>query len=176
MRTLWRMSLNGHNKRQILVQDQDADDPPSREFADVTRNRNQEAPDVALTQAQLSKVKKELDRRYGALLEEVRDELEASENQQIVELMGRTPADSADASFADALADLNVDLIDRHVHEIRDIEAARQRIDKKSFGICIDCEADVGYERLMAYPTAKRCMPCQQQREKTYGHQATPKL
>ena len=35
---------------------------------------------MALTQAQITKVKNELDRQHDALLEEVRDELEASEN------------------------------------------------------------------------------------------------
>ena len=43
-------------------------------------------------------------------------------------------------------------------------------------GICIDCGDAVAYERLAAYPTAKRCLGCQQQRERTYAHQGTPRL
>ncbi len=131
---------------------------------------------MALTQTQINKLKKELDRLHAALLEEVRDELEASENEQIAELLGRTPPDSADVSFADALADLNAGMIDRHIHEIRDIEAAWRRIDDGRYGVCIDCGADVDLERLSAYPTAKRCMQCQQQRERMYAHEKTPKL
>ena len=131
---------------------------------------------MALTQAQITKVKNELDRQHDALLEEVRDELEASENQQIPELMGRTPPDSGDFSFADALADLNVTRIDRHIHEIRDIEAAWGRIDAGGFGVCIDCGTDVAFDRLMAYPTAKRCLQCQQKYEKSYAQPPTPKL
>ncbi|NIO41267.1 MAG: TraR/DksA family transcriptional regulator, partial [Burkholderiales bacterium] len=35
-----------------------------------------------------------------------------------------------------------------------------------TYGICIECEGDVGYKRLQAYPTAKRCHRCQTQYEK----------
>jgi RNA polymerase-binding protein DksA len=131
---------------------------------------------VALTRTQTKKLRDELNRLHAALLEEVRDELEASENEQMAELLGRTPADSADFSFADALADLNVAMVDRHVHQLRDIEAARQRIGAGHFGICIDCGTEVDFDRLMAYPTAKRCLRCQQQRERLYAHESTPKM
>ncbi len=131
---------------------------------------------MALTQTQIAALKKKLDRLHQMLLEEVRDELEASENEKIIELLGRTPPDSADFSFADALADLNVAMVDRHIHQIRDIEATRQRIEAGRFGICVDCGVEVDFDRLMAYPTAKRCLRCQQQRERLYAHQSTPKM
>lgn len=131
---------------------------------------------MALTPTQLSRLDDELTSRYEALLEEVRDELEASENQQYVELIGRTPADTGDESVGDMLADLNLGIIDRHIQEIRDIEAAKARGKDGSFGTCIDCRADIGFERLLAYPTAKRCFACQQQHEKIYAHAATPTL
>ncbi|HMA32664.1 MAG TPA: TraR/DksA family transcriptional regulator [Casimicrobiaceae bacterium] len=118
----------------------------------------------------------QLDQRRQALLEEVRDELEHSENQQYIELIGRVPADVGDESVGDALADLNLAIIDRHVQELRDIDAAKLRVRDGSFGICIDCGGDIGFERLRAYPTAKRCRRCQEHREKTYAHQGTPSL
>jgi RNA polymerase-binding protein DksA len=131
---------------------------------------------MALMQQQLAELARSLEKRYESLLEEVRDELERSENQQYVELLGRTPADSGDESVADALADLNLGLIDRHIRELRDIEAARTRIGDGSFGSCIDCGAEIGFERLVAYPTAKRCLACQRQRERTHAHEGTPTL
>ena len=131
---------------------------------------------MAPDQAQLSKLSTKLSQRYQVLLEEVRGELEHSENQQFVELLGRAPGDIGDESVADALADLELKIIDRHVQEIRDIEAARARIQDGSFGICIACGGEIDYQRLLAYPTAKRCLNCQQQRERTHAHEATPKL
>ena len=131
---------------------------------------------MTLRKAQLSKLAASLDQRRGSLLEEVRDALEKSENQQYVELIDRVPADIGDQSVGDALADLSLALIDRHIQEIRDIEAARARLRDGKFGRCADCDADIGFERLRAYPTAKRCLVCQQQRERTYAHGGTPTL
>ena len=128
------------------------------------------------TKAQMSQLKAKLDQRHAALLEEVRDELEASENQQYIEMINASPTDIADESAGDMLADLNLAIIDRHVRDIRDIEAARARIKDGSYGICIDCGDEIGFERLAAYPTAKRCVVCQRQREKTYAHEGTPTL
>lgn len=128
------------------------------------------------TKAQMSQLKAKLDQRHAALLEEVRDELEASENQQYIEMINASPTDFADESAGDMLADLNLAIIDRHVRDIRDIEAARARIKDGSYGICIDCGDEIGFERLAAYPTANRCVVCQRQREKTYAHEGTPTL
>ena len=131
---------------------------------------------MALSRPQVAQLAGQLDQRRQALLEEVRDELEHSENQQYIEIIGRVPADVGDESVGDALADLNLAIIDRHVQELRDIDAATLRVRDGSFGICIDCGGDIGFERLRAYPTAKRCRPCQEHREKTYAHQGTPSL
>ena len=46
----------------------------------------------------------------------------------------------------------------------------------QTYGICIDCGDAVAYERLAAYPAAKRCVRCQQQREHAHARQGTPKL
>ncbi len=131
---------------------------------------------MALTQTQVSKLESKLDKLYESLLEQVRDALEKSENQQYVELIDRAPADSGDQATGDALADLNLAIIDRHVQEIRDIEVTRVRIRDGGLGTCIDCGGDIGFERLLAYPTAKRCFICQRQHEKTYVHEGNPKL
>lgn len=131
---------------------------------------------MALPKAQLSKLTTRLDQRYALLLEEVRDALEKSENQQYVALIDGSPTDIADESIADALADISLAIIDRHVQEIRDIEAARARIKDGSFGVCTDCGAEIGFERLLAYSTAKRCLVCQRQHERTYAHEGTSTL
>jgi DnaK suppressor protein len=56
----------------------------------------------------------------------------------------------------------------RDQDELRDIEAARRRLDDGSYGICTDCGVDVGFERLHAEPEAARCIDCQRRHEKTY--------
>ena len=59
---------------------------------------------------------------------------------------------------------------------MRDIETALQRIKNGGYGTCIDCGEEVTFPRLMAYPTAKRCIICQEQREKQYAQAGHPKM
>lgn len=131
---------------------------------------------MPLDQSQLSILEKELDRQYAALLEEVRDELSNSENRQYVDVIGRNPADSGEASVGDVLADLNAALFDRHIQQVRAIEDALTRIQENLYGVCVECQEDIPFERLKAYPTATRCVPCQQQHDRIFAHQATPSM
>lgn len=131
---------------------------------------------MALTQPQLAKLTDQLDQRYASLLERVRDELGNSENPQYVELLDRVHVDVGDQSVADALADVNLAMVDRHVQELRDIEAAKARMTERTFGSCIACGDEIRFERLLAYPTAKRCLTCQTLHEKTFAHTPTPTL
>lgn len=114
--------------------------------------------------------------RQKALLEEVRDEFDQRGNQQLIELMGREPGDSGDVSIADALADMNILRADRQVHELRDIDAAFARMKAGDFGICTDCGAEIPAQRLLAYPTAKRCLACQQRHEQLFAQDGRPTL
>ena len=129
-----------------------------------------------LTVAERDRVEAVLGERRRALLEEVRESLENTENQQYVEIIGRAPADSGDASVSDELADLNLTMLDRHVGELRSIEAAEARLRDGAYGDCIECGGEIGIERLLAQPTATRCVLCQDMYEKTHATQSTPTL
>ncbi|MBD3811455.1 MAG: TraR/DksA C4-type zinc finger protein [Betaproteobacteria bacterium] len=129
-----------------------------------------------LSQTQLDQLARKLREDYQALVREVRDELENSGNQHRIDLLNREPGDSGDESLANALADFNLTILDRHIDEMRDIEAALQRIRNGEYGICTDCGDAVTFPRLMAYPTAKRCIVCQEQREKLYAQEGRPKM
>lgn len=124
----------------------------------------------------LEKIREKLRVRQMALLEEVRDEFDQRDNQHLIDLMGREPGDSGDYSLADEVADLNIAMADRQVRELRDLDAAYARIKEGSFGSCVDCGADIEPARLLAYPTALRCVACQERHEQLYAHEAHPTL
>ncbi|MGE5168875.1 MAG: TraR/DksA family transcriptional regulator [Rudaea sp.] len=131
---------------------------------------------MALTNPQRARLGRRLDERQRVLLAEIGDELDQTDNREYAKLIGALPGDAGDQSVADALADLNIAIADRHMEELRDVEAAKARMREGSYGTCIDCGGDIAYERLLAYPTAKRCIRCQERREKTYAHEGTPTL
>jgi RNA polymerase-binding protein DksA len=130
----------------------------------------------ALTQSQLDQLVDKLKEDYQKLLREVRDELENTGDQHRIDLLNSEPGDTGDESMANALSDFNVAMIDRQVHEIRDIEAAFRRVKDGEYGVCIECGDDIGFTRLQAYPTAKRCIVCQEKREKQYVQEGHPKM
>ena len=106
-----------------------------------------------------------LKERLSRLREDVYQELFKSDKQPYIELAGKVH-DLEEESVADLLVDLNLADIDRHINEIRDIEAALLRIADRSYGTCCDCNRPIDTSRLRIYPTAKRCHPCQEQYEK----------
>jgi DnaK suppressor protein len=128
-----------------------------------------------LTEKQTSLLEQKLRARFAELKEAVKQELVRSDDERYIELAGRVH-DTGDESVADLLADISLAVIDQHVKEIQDIEGALLRLGEQSYGICIDCEADIGYKRLHAYPTAKRCFSCQAKYEKGFAQPGHPGL
>ncbi|MEO7558640.1 MAG: TraR/DksA family transcriptional regulator, partial [Nitrosospira sp.] len=123
-----------------------------------------------LAEDQLAQLKISLQQRYLDLREEVRGELERSGEQRYIDLAGSV-RDAGDGSVADMLLDINTAMVDRQVHEMREVEASLKRLAELDFGDCIDCGGEIGFDRLMAYPTAQRCVQCQEVHEKTYAHE-----
>jgi DnaK suppressor protein len=129
---------------------------------------------AALNQSQIDQLVTQLKRDYQTLLSEVREELQNSGNQHRIDILNREPGDSGDESLATSLVDLNLTTLDRHVQAIRDIEATFKRVEDDVYGTCIDCGNEIAFNRLQAYPTAKRCIVCQERREKQYAREGHP--
>ena len=124
----------------------------------------------ALTKKQIEELAALLRSRTALLLDEIREELARSGEPRHIEMSGRV-TDLADESVADMLADIDAAMIDRQVKEVRDIEAALARIKADEYGECVDCGANIAHNRLLAYPTAKRCIRCQEVREKQFAQE-----
>ena len=58
--------------------------------------------------------------------------------------------------------DLAIGAIDRETKLLRDVRSALGRIGNDTFGICRDCEAEIGLKRLTALPWTALCIACQQ--------------
>jgi RNA polymerase-binding protein DksA len=107
------------------------------------------------------------------LLDEVREKIAASGEGLGFANQSKITDDDA---LADAAAEMDVAMVIRESRELQDIEAALARIGDGSYGTCIDCGGEIGRARLSAYPTAKRCLPCQEKNELLRGRAYTAKL
>ena len=128
-----------------------------------------------LTARQLRELKAQMEERNRALREEVLEELMASDNEHYIDLAGQVH-DLEEESVADLLIDLDLAIIDMHVKEIRDIEAALLRVNTGAYGVCIECDDDMEVDRLRAFPTATRCLLCQENYERNHAGNNTSTL
>lgn len=121
-----------------------------------------------LSNTQISEFRQQLKDRYYALREEVRQELLNSDDEHYIDLATRVH-DIAEESVATFLVDLNLANIDRHINEIRDIDAALINLAQGNYGTCVDCGEPISKQRLRATPTTSRCLGCQELHEKQYA-------
>ncbi len=120
-----------------------------------------------LTDRELSEFRSLLKKRFNKLREEIRLELLQSDDEHFIDLAGQVH-DLEEESVADLLVDTDLAVIDMHIDEIRAIDRSLMRIAHGEYGICTDCQDEIEIERLQAYPTATRCLPCQSAYE--HGH------
>lgn len=117
---------------------------------------------------QLGEFKTVLQKRYDLLRDEIRQELLDSDNQHFIDLAGQVH-DLEEESVADLLVDIDLAVIDLHVCEIREIDAALMRLARGRYGVCTDCADEIDVERLQAQPAARRCSLCQEQFERNHA-------
>jgi DnaK suppressor protein len=58
--------------------------------------------------------------------------------------------------------DLAIEAIDRDSKLLREVRSALGRINNDTFGICLDCEQEIGAKRLAAVPWTAFCIACQE--------------
>lgn len=104
-------------------------------------------------------------KRWAREFSEIRSLLEDMDEAQQRVALGERAADTSDETLLETLSAIDEALVRHNLQDVRDIVAARQRIALQTYGKCIDCGSDIGYERLLAYPTAKRCNDCQRKHE-----------
>lgn len=119
-----------------------------------------------ITKQQINVLQKIMELELESLVDETQQEMDPQLKASINEIDGGA-ADVDDEAVADTIVDVDNAIIGIHLQKARDLNAALDRIQTGTYGICIDCGDDISFERLTAYPTAKRCIICQSRREKT---------
>jgi DnaK suppressor protein len=118
------------------------------------------------------KPKDRLDRRSVKEIERFLKERYAKLKQSLRSVMTGRFADEARRSAASAAKaietlrdEIQVAVMDSRSRELVQIETALERLRRRDYGICYDCEEFIGLARLRALPFAERCTPCQSQAE-----------
>lgn len=122
-----------------------------------------------LTSSERERLATMMNERKPVLRDEIRAGLIRMRVEGYEELLSGT-SDAGDESLASLITDINNAEVARDATELQDIHAAQARLAAGTYGVCIDCGASVPYARLVAYPTAKRCLGCQQIHEANRAH------
>lgn len=130
---------------------------------------------MALTQAQSTRLARALDALEKDVREKIRASMPQLADQKYVDLVG-VVYDSADEAMASMQEEVDHTLLEHYLEELKEIEAARARLDSGEINSCVECGDEIGFKRLHAYPFATRCIHCQTLHEKTHGSEATPRL
>lgn len=133
-----------------------------------------------MQQKKVQKAKKKYTKKE---LEYFRQKLLA-ERQRILKELGRIEeslneatdeTEAAKQSYSNHLADLGTDYMEKEKNYyyadqegayLRAIEAALERIEQGTYGICSDCGELISEKRLEALPSAQMCITCKEKREK----------
>ena len=116
---------------------------------------------TTLTSNERAHLEKMMDERKPGLREEIRTGLARMRVEGHEEFLSGT-SDAGDESLASLLTDITNAEVARDAVELQDIYGAEARLAAATYGVCIECDEPVPYARLAAYPTAKRCIGCQQ--------------
>jgi DnaK suppressor protein len=129
----------------------------------------------AVTEQQTDTLQTRLKEDLQRLTDQVHEEMRPDQKQNYIDIATNVH-DIGDAALADTMIDTDNAMIGLHLQHIRDIDAALERIHIGVYGICMHCGCEIGFDRLSAHPTAKRCFECQNQHEKTFAGRPTTSL
>jgi DnaK suppressor protein len=121
-----------------------------------------------LTKLQLDQLQASMMMELSKLVKHTQTEMDVSLKENYADIESDV-GDRADEAFADTTVDIENAMIGLHLQKTKDLNAALDRIQKGTYGVCVDCGSDVGFERLSVYPTAKRCLECQVLHEKMFA-------
>jgi RNA polymerase-binding transcription factor DksA len=130
---------------------------------------------VTLTQAQSTKLARSLDAFEAEVREKIRATMPQLADQKYIDLVG-VVYDTADEATATMQEEVDHTLLEHYLQKLKEIEAARVRLERGEADVCVECSDEIGFKRLHAYPFATRCIHCQTLHEKIHGTEAAPRL
>lgn len=113
--------------------------------------------------------------RVDQLTREINRGVERARDDNYNRVAGEAP-DAGDEAVASLLADTENAETTRDMRELRALDDALRRLTDGTYDTCAECGDSIPFERLRAYPAAKRCVPCQSMYEKTHDHPSEPTL
>ncbi|CAA6803601.1 MAG: Unknown protein [uncultured Campylobacterales bacterium] len=112
----------------------------------------------------MSKLKKAEIKQINEKLLDTKEQLVSDMEQILKEVKGisanRNVLDEGDEANHMNTRFRNSVILDKQSQELKKVEYALLKINKKNFGVCEMCSESIRFERLLAKPYAKYCIDC----------------
>ncbi|MBX9792774.1 MAG: TraR/DksA family transcriptional regulator [Burkholderiaceae bacterium] len=104
-----------------------------------------------------------LQMRQHALERQMSSHLQDQSRVEFARELLQQDGDDAPQRASDREVDQTLSDLDRQT--LAAVSEAQQRLNTDEFGLCIDCDEPIPFERLLIEPEARRCMACQSTHE-----------
>jgi RNA polymerase-binding transcription factor DksA len=128
-----------------------------------------------LSPAELAEFRRQLLDREQQLIRELEAGRQRASVESFTQIAGEA-RDVGDASLADATTDAVNAERERDSSELREVQAALERIDAGTYGLCMKCGEPIDPQRLKALPTARYDVQHEAERERREGQPNPPTL
>ncbi len=128
-----------------------------------------------LSPAELTEFRNQLLARERELILEMRAGQQRTRAESFSQIAGEA-GDAGDASVADATTDTVHAERERDSDELREVQAALERLDAGTYGVCMTCGEPIDRQRLQAMPTARYDLRHEAERERRTGQPSPPTL
>jgi DnaK suppressor protein len=78
-------------------------------------------------------------------------------------------ADEMDKIKAAEAREITISCLDRSASLLLKVDEALQKLDRDEYGICANCDGQIGVRRLRAIPWAQFCLNCQETVDLSHG-------
>ncbi len=119
---------------------------------------SKKAPKMTPREKAIQQIRQDLFSQRESLLKEAEETLNALPGEINFPDMGDQATAEADRNFM-------LRLRDRERMLLKKIEETIERIDNSDYGICKECENEIGIKRLIARPVATYCIECKTRQE-----------
>ncbi|MAF77157.1 MAG: hypothetical protein CME63_05900 [Halobacteriovoraceae bacterium] len=107
---------------------------------------------------------------FKSLFNNILNQAALDENSWTEPLSTREGGDVVDLATGDREQQLALKLKGRQSFFLKKVELALDKIDRGTFGICEECDGEIGEGRLLARPTATQCIQCKEEQENGEKH------
>ena len=113
----------------------------------------------------MNEIKAKLLEMQQAIIDEIEDD-----HNKSVSAITHDIGDSIDYAAEERDREFYQLLGERDRIKLQMIKEALERFEDESYGLCEDCDAEIGKARLLALPFTKLCVDCKSEEERTKGN------